>query len=233
MTLKTNPLRVLRLILGSDLFFPTILLLTYIIFLIIIRGVIPTPDELIQTFSALYAKYGYEIIFTAAFLESLILINLFVPGQVAMALGVIFSRTGQTNLIIVVAVAVLGAISAYSLDYLLGSFGFSDFLKKTSFKSFHHESKTNLMRFGYKGLIVGFFNTNIGAFLSLAAGTLNYPWLKFITIAFISTIFWATFWAILVYTFGNIFLEVFRKYSFLFIFIIFGGIFISRLWKKK
>src|SRR6185369_4016997 len=91
----------IRFIVKYDLILPIGLLLTYIVFLVVARRVVPTSDELVLVFQDLYSRYGYEIIFVSALLEGLVLINLFVPGMVALALGAIFARTGQIDLTLV------------------------------------------------------------------------------------------------------------------------------------
>ena len=217
----------------SDLLFPLILVIAYIGLLFIARGIIPSGEEMINSFASLYNKYGYEIIFVAAFLESLVLVNLFVPGQIAMALGAVFARTGQTELPLVILFAGLGAISGYSLDYILGYFGFSDVLRKLGYADFLSLAKSKLKKFGKRGLILGFIHSNLGSFLSLTAGTINFNWKIFLSIAVISTFVWATFWGILVYSMGDIFIEIFKKFSYLLIILAAGIMLMLRLWKKE
>ncbi len=224
-------LNVLKAILASDLLLPLILLLTYIVFLVIARGIVPTSAELVNDFQALYLKYGYEIIFIAAFLESLILINLFVPGGGAMALGAVFARTGQTQLIWVILAGGTGAICGYIIDYILGYYGFADILKKAGYNNLLNEAKNKLNKFGKRGLILGFINPNIASFLALAAGTTNFNKKYFVILAICATFFWGTLWASLVYTLGDIFLDFFKNYSFLLIILIILGLVLARIWK--
>lgn len=226
-------IKYIQTIFKSDLFFPLILVIAYIGFLFIVRGIIPSGEEIINSFASLYHKYGYEIIFVAAFLESLVLVNLFVPGQIAMALGAVFARTGQTELPLVILIAGLGAISGYCLDYILGFFGFSDVIKKMGYADFLTLAKDKLRKFGKRGLILGFIHSNLGSFLSLTAGTINFNWKIFLTIAIISTFFWATFWGILVYSLGEVFLDIFKRFSFLLIGLAAGLMFLLRLGKNN
>ncbi len=223
----------LKDIFTSDLFLPILLLVVYVLFLIVARGVIPTGDELVATFSDLYSKYGYEIIGLASFLEALILVNFFIPGQVAMALGVIFSRTGETSLPLVVIVVVTGSFCGYVLDYILGYFGFSDILKKLGYGEFLKEAKVKLRKFGNRSLVLGFIHSNVAAFLSLIAGTIRMNFIVFVGIAFISTLFWASVWSILVYTFGDIFLIIIKRYTFLIVLIVLSGFLLTRIWKNS
>lgn len=226
-------LKYIQTIFRSDLLLPAFLVFAYIAFLFIARGVIPTGEEIVNSFALLYQKYGYEIIFAAAFLESLVLVNLFVPGQLAMALGAVFARTGQTELPLVILFASLGAISGYCLDFILGYFGFSDVIKKLGYGEFLNETKRQLKRFGKRGLILGFIHSNIGSFLSLVAGAINFEWKMFITLTVLSTFFWLSLWGVVVYILGEIFVEIFKKYAMLIILVAVSGMMLMRFWKKE
>lgn len=215
-----------------DLALPIVLILVYIFFLVILRGYIPTSEELVQTFASLYQKYGYEIIFVASFLEALILINLFVPGQMAMALGVVFARSGQTELIPVIIVASLGALAGYILDYSIGFFGFADIIKKLGYQDILNQANLQIKKFGDRSLILGFAQSNLGALISLSAGTISIKPRTFLLIAVIATFFWMSLWGILIYIIGDIVLHIFSKYAFLIIFLILLGFLLIRLWKK-
>lgn len=225
--------RLIRLIIKNDLILPITLLATYIVFLIVARGVVPTSEELITLFEGFYAKYGYEIIFVSALLEGLILVNLFVPGMMALALGAVFASTGQTDLTYVILTASFGIILGYIVDYLMGYFGFGETLKKLGYGGFLETSRDKLQKFGNRGLIVGFFHTNVGSFLAFAAGTMKLKFLNFLAIAIASTIVWATIWGIAAYYFGEIFLEIIKKYSFVLVLFVLAMFFLASLWKYR
>lgn len=228
-----NPIKILKTILTSDLLLPVFLLLSYILFLFIAKGVFPTSAELVQTFARLYGKYGYEIIFISAFFEALVLVNLFVPGGIALALGVVFARAGEINLEAIILIASAGAICGYIIDYFLGLYGFSQVLKRIGYKKLVIQSGLQLNKFGKRGLILGFIHANIGSFFSLAAGTINFRLRTFIIIAIISTIFWSCLWGLAIYAMGDVFLTIIRRYGFLLMFFIIGGVFLSKLWEEK
>lgn len=222
----------IRIIIKNDLILPLTLLATYIVFLIVARGVVPTSEELIGVFADLYRRFGYEIIFISALLEGLVLVNLFVPGMLALALGAVFARTGETDLTLVILTASLGIVLGYIIDFLMGYFGFGDTLKKLGYGGFLQTSKEKLIKFGNRGLIIGFFHSNIGSFLSLAAGTINYNFLNFIVVAIASTLLWATVWGIAAFYFGEIFLFVIKRYSFLVVLAIIGFLLLASFWKN-
>lgn len=226
-------LNLIRLIIKNDLVLPITLLATYIVFLIIARGVVPTSEELIDLFGDLYSRYGYEIIFISALLEGLVLVNLFVPGMLALALGAVFARTGQTDLTLVILTASLGIVLGYTIDFLMGYFGFGDTLKKLGYEGFLNASRDKLKRFGNRGLIIGFFHTNVGSFLAFAAGTMRLGFLNFLIVAIAATLIWATVWGIAAFYFGEIFLNIIKRYSFLLVLGVIASFILASFWKYK
>jgi membrane-associated protein len=222
-----------RLIIKHDLILPMTLIATYVVFLIVARGVVPTSEELIEVFADLYSRYGYEIIFVSALLEGLVLVNLFVPGMLALALGAVFARTGQTDLTLVILTASLGIVLGYIIDFLMGYFGFGDTLKKLGYESFIQASREKLKQFGNRGLIVGFIHTNVGSFLAFAAGTMRLSFLNFVIVAISSTLVWATVWGLAAFYFGDIFLYIIKRYSFLLVLMVIASFILASYWKYK
>ncbi|MBI2596487.1 VTT domain-containing protein [Candidatus Daviesbacteria bacterium] len=230
---KLDPVKFIRAVVTNDLLLPLILLLSYLAFLFIARGVFPTSEQLIISFENLYAKYGYEIIFMAALFESLIFLNLFAPGGGALILGVIFARSGQTELDLVIIFASLGAVLGYTLDFVIGYLGLFDIINTLGYGKMIDRSKGRIERFGNQGLIFGFIHPNLGAFVSLAAGVLKIKPANFFIIAALSTIVWATLWGLAVYAMGDVFLVILRKYSFLVVLLIIGIMMLGRIWGKE
>lgn len=214
-----------------DLLLPLMLILTYIVFIIIAKGTIPTTEEILTLFASLYQKYGYEIIFISAALEALVIVNLFVPGMTAIAVGALFARAGQIDLTLVVLFGAVGAIFGYTIDFLLGNFGFGDIFKKLGYGKLLHQARNKLLRFKSKGIILGFAYPNIGGVLALAAGATGINYIKFFLIASLSTIFWASLGGIIVYIVGDVFIKILIKYSFLLVLLVVVGIILSRIWK--
>lgn len=218
--------------LQNDLFLPCLLIIIYIIFLVIIKGTIPTGKELVDQFGDLYRNYGYIIIFFSAFLEALILVNVITPGSIGMAMGAVFARTGQVDLGIVIVVAFFGSLAGYILDYLLGYCGFSDVVKKMGYGNFVTIAKSNLKRLGTKGLVLGFINPTIGSYLSFVAGTTGYDFKLFLLVAVISSFIWLTLWAVFFYMIGKTFIDIITNYSFLIILLGISIFIFTKIWKK-
>lgn len=219
---KLNPIYFIRFIIESDLFFPLALILVYAVFWYFATGIIPTPAEILNSFGKFYQKYGYEIITASSLTESLIGVGIFAPGGAALALGVIFARTGETNLILVIVFAVLGAMIGYTIDYFLGYYGFSNFLSKSRLGKHIGFEKSRSSKISRKAMFLAYFYGNIGAFMSLTLGSLKYPFRKFFLVALISTIFWASFWSLLIFALGDIVITVLSRYIFIVIILAIG-----------
>lgn len=232
MSKRFSFISIINTILKSDLVLPFILLASYGAFLFVIRGVLPNPDELLRFFSIYYAKFGYEIIFVAALLEGLVLVNLFAPGQVALALGIIFARTGETSLPLIIIAVVLGALTGYMIDFLIGLYGFGDILKRFGQGGYVEKAKKELQKAELKSLFVSFIHENIASYMSLAAGTVNYNAFRFFFIALFSTIFWTIAWSILIYSLGDFFLVIIRKFSLILGIIFIGFLIFSLSWSR-
>lgn len=219
--------------LKGDLLVPLLLIIVYIIFLVIARGYIPTGEELITTFASFYAKYGYQIIFFAALAETLVLVNIFAPGQIAMVMGIVFAKTGETNLTLVILTVVLGASLGYFINYLLGYYGFAEILNKLGYKKALSDTKRQIKRFGKRGLILGYIHSSFGSFFSLICGAIKMNLMVFLLIAVLSTLFWTILWSIPIYIFGDFFLLLIRKYAFLIAIFILVGLILMRIWKSE
>ncbi len=59
-----------------------------------LKDVFPSGQEIYENFYNLFAKYGYEIVFIGAFLESALFISLLVPGTSIVLAGAYFSSIG-------------------------------------------------------------------------------------------------------------------------------------------
>lgn len=196
---------------------PVLVISLYLVLLIIIRQSLPSSEDFVSQLSSLYGRYGYEIVFLGSILEALVLVNFFAPGAVAMGLGAVFARAGQLDLTLAILTAVAGAIIGYTLDFILGLFGFSAFLEKTDFGKTLGKIRNRLEKSKMRSLSLGFIHPNIGSFLSLAAGTLRMHFIQFSLLALLSTLAWYSLWGIMVFVLGEVFLTVLTKYAFVLI----------------
>ncbi len=204
---------------------PAILVTLYLAFVLLLRSIFPSGKELVEALETIYGRFGYEIITIGSFLEALILINFFVPGVLAVSFGVIFAKVGELDLTLVILAATSGAISAYILDFILGRFGFGQLLERIGYKKKIDDVKLKIEKFDLKTFSLGFIHPNIGALVSLAAGTLKIDFKKFLILALLATLVWYILWGLLIFALGSVFLTIFTKYVFL-LFMLVGAIWI-------
>lgn len=207
-----NLTKLLRLELSTELIIPILLIILYVGFLLAFRGSIPTSDEIISHLAGLYERFGYEVIFFGAALEALVVVNLFVPGSVAVAFGAIFARSGQVDLTWAVLAASLGAIIGYIIDFLLGYFGFGKIVKRLNYGGFLAKTRSQIEKNDMATFILGFIHPNVGSLIAFAAGTLRSSLSTFLILSTLSTFAWVSFWAILVFALGDVFLIILTKY---------------------
>lgn len=216
-----------------SLILPIAVISLYLAFLIIVRQSLPQSSDLASYLSSIYGRYGYEIVFLGSLLEAVVVVNFFVPGAAAMGLGAVFARSGELDLIWAILTAVTGATVGYALDFILGFWGFSAILEKTSFGRDMVKMRAGLDRSKMRTLSLGFIHPNIGSFGALAAGTLKMHFIKFLPIAAFSTIFWYSLWGILVFVLGEVFLIILTKYAFLLILLALSVWILKILFNKK
>lgn len=194
---------------------PIILLAVYIIFTFILRSFFPSGKALIDHLASIYGRFGYEIVIVGSLLEALILINLFTPGVAAVGLGVIFAKAGELDLTLVILGAVAGALVGFILDFLLGRFGLGDLLGRMGYIDAIQKTKSQIEKSDLKTFSLGFIHPNIGAIISLVAGTLNLDFKKFFLLTLLSTLVWYILWALLIFALGKIFLTILTQYVFI------------------
>ncbi len=210
--MKAKTLRLLRRIFSISIIEPIALILVYVGFLYLMDGVMPDSERLIEHLESLYQRYGYEIIFLGAILESLVVVNILAPGMVALAFGGVFARTGQLDLSMAILAAVAGALAGYVIDFFLGYFGFSKVIGRLAGLDTLDRIKTQVNKADLKIFSLGFFHPNLGSIIALAAGTVEMKFAKFLSLASVSTLVWFCLWGILVYTLGDIVLVILTKY---------------------
>lgn len=209
---RKKTLRILSEILSSNIVEPLVLVLIYAGFLYFIQGVMPSSERLVSHLESLYGRYGYEILFLSACAESLVVVNVFAPGMVALAFGGVFARTGHLNLTGAILAAVAGAIIGFVIDYFLGYFGFSKIVEKIAGIDALGSVKKRVDKTDIKIFSLGYFHPNLGSVISLAAGTVEMKFINFVFLSFVSTLAWFSLWGLVVYSTGDLVLNILNKY---------------------
>ena len=84
---------------------------------------LPSPAELASMGRDLYLKYGLLVLFAAALLEGLFMVNIYLPGSFVIVLSVYLSDRSVSELAAIAAVTWTAFLLASVVNYLLGSTG--------------------------------------------------------------------------------------------------------------
>lgn len=190
----------------------TLLIGFYLAFFIFVRGRIPDAETLLDFIKDLYKTYGYYLIFFGALLEGMFLVGLYVPGSATVLLGASLSKTGVVQYPIVLVLATLGLLISYSINYLLGKYGWYHVLARLGLNKGLDIAKDKLEKHQTKTIFLGYFHPGSASFLSTAAGILKTPFKKFLILSFFAQFGWAIVWGSLAYFFGLPMVEFLLKY---------------------
>ena len=209
-----------------------LLLSFYFAFFIFVRGRIPDAETLLSAIKDLYGAYGYYLVFFGALLEATFLISLYMPGVAVVLLGAALSRDGVIQFPVALTLAILGFMIGYTINYVLGRYGWNLVLNHLGLKKGIEIAKTKLEDSESKTIFLGYFHPSSASFLSTAAGIIKIPIKRFLILSFLSQLFWSLIWGSLAYLFGVMLVELFLKY---FGFVVVGlvGIWFLRKYLKK
>ena len=113
------------------------------------------------------------------------------------------------KMILLLSVISLAYLLAYSLDYLFGYYGVETVIKKLGFEKKVERYRKLLDKNVFSTIFFSYAETNIASLVAVSSGLLKIPFKKFIYFSVISVIFWNTFWAVVLYFFGNAILSIF------------------------
>lgn len=163
-----------------------------------------TLTNVMTDLEIIYSKYGPFIIFFGGLLESIFLLNFFVPGSVAILLGAVLAAKGVISLPAVIILGTAGLLIGYSFDYLMGRKGWFEVLKKYKFFDMIEDTGEKLAKKGSLLIFINGFSPNSASIVAVSAGIIKYKYLTFIITVLFVQLFWSTFWGIIFYLFGTI-----------------------------
>lgn len=211
----------------SKIIGPLGLFIFYIAVSIFIRSKFSDTASFIKTIENIYANFGYPLIFFGAFLESMFLIGLLVPGSVVLLTGAALSRTGVIDFPYVFILGTSGLITGYAVNYFLGKYGWYHILFFLGLQKGVDAGKHKLKKQGIKTLFLGYFFPGSGSLFSTASGILKMDFKKFILVSVAAQCFWSLVWGVIAYFFGIELVGFIIKY---FVFVVLG---IAAVWGIK
>lgn len=193
-----------------SLWLPLALIIVYILVSLLIRNVLPSLEEILDGFTNLFAKYGYEIVFIGAFLEAALLVDLFIPGGSIVLVGAYFSSTGLLSYPLFLAVTTLGFFLGFTLDFLLGYFGWSDILEKFGLGKQLEQARVRIKKWEGKAFLLGYIHPDSASLIAAAAGTIRMDIRRFTIYNLFASLVWLLIWTGLVYLFGQTIVRLFE-----------------------
>jgi undecaprenyl-diphosphatase len=156
------------------------------------------------TLIALFARYGYFVVFGAVLLENAGVPS---PGHTVMLGAGALAQQGHLSLPIVIAIGVLAAILGDNIGYLIGRRGGRALLLRHGRRFLlTPESIRKAERFfdrhGAKTVFVGRFITGLQTLVALLAGAHRMSWKTFFLWNVLGAIAWSAVYAGLGYAFG-------------------------------
>lgn len=141
-----------------------------------------------------HAAWGYVVVFTAAFLDSLVLVGLIVPG-IALLFGLgTLAGLGIFDLTWTLFFAFLGAVCGDVFSFYLGRHYHENLYRFRIFrqnKEWLHKAHLFFKHHGAKSIVIGRFIGPMRATLPTVAGMLNMPTGQFLGADISSGIAWA------------------------------------------
>lgn len=157
----------------------------------------PFMAESLTTWIIEHRNLALLVIFLVAFLESLAVIGIFVPGASLLFGAATLGGSGALPIIPTLVVSTLGAFGGDAVSYWLG-YHYRDHLKKrwpiTRYPNLMAEGEKFFEKHGGKSILFGRFAGPLRAIIPVVAGMAGMNYIRFTLINFFSAIAWsATF----------------------------------------
>ncbi|GIW83255.1 MAG: hypothetical protein KatS3mg105_5062 [Gemmatales bacterium] len=150
-------------------------------------------------------QYGYAGIAVALLLEN---VGMPLPGETMLIGGALAASQGSMNIFLVVLFALAACIVGDNLGYAIGRFGGRKVLLRYGPKvgiTFGKLTRVEdtFRRRGGTIIVVARFVEVLRQLNGFAAGSVGYPWHRFLLFNTIGAVLWVGVWGVLVYLFGK------------------------------
>ncbi len=153
-------------------------------------GVIPSTVVLSSFVERLFVQYGLPLVGVCSFIENIAGINVYFPGSVAILTGMALTSGNPARALATYLAIVFPAALANQLNYLAGRF-------VGKIPKVPRDSKA--LRLWY---IATYWHPHLAATTAFASGAQGVPYQQYCKYLVIASLFWSSFWALLIYYFG-------------------------------
>jgi membrane protein DedA with SNARE-associated domain len=149
--------------------------------------------------------YGYFAVFTVILFEDF---GLPVPGETVLVTACILAGTGHFNIVLVLALAFLGAVIGDNIGYAIGFFGGRRLVLKYGnyvyLKEKHLVAVEDFFRkYGNEVVAIARFFSGPRQLNGIIAGIGEMPWWHFLVFNILGAALWVGSWGLLAYFFGR------------------------------
>ncbi|HYF10419.1 MAG TPA: VTT domain-containing protein [Candidatus Paceibacterota bacterium] len=175
---------------------------------------LPSKEVLLGWAKHYISIYGYPFVLIGSFLEALLLIGWYFPGSVIIFLSVILAPS-PVSAAISVALVTCGLYAGYIFNFFLGKYGWYKLLLFWGVREQLEDAQKNLTKYGIRAIFLSYWGPGLAAFISTAAGILQYDFRRFALYSLIAVSTWDIFWGIAVYSIGEGAMDIFFTWKFL------------------
>jgi len=164
-------------------------------------------EQILKVIAPAYTVAGYAIVAAGVLAERSILVGLFVPGDVILALGGVYAARGDLALWAVVAIGAGAATCGESIGYWLGRrYGVRLIKRIPLVRRLERRvegAEDYFRRYGGMTVALGRYATAAGAFVPFVAGTSRMDYRRFLAFDVPAIAVWATGITLFGYFFGE------------------------------
>lgn len=208
-----------------------LLLVVYISLFVFIQGKIPEPEKIGEAIIGLYKTYGYPLLLIGAIIEGIFLVGNYFPGSAILLIGAAVSKNGTLYFPFVVMISVVGLSISYTINYLLGRYGWYHVLSRFGLEQGLATAEKKLKSNEIKTFTIGYISITTAAFISTAAGVMRLPYKRFIVMSVLCQLVWSLLWGSVAYMLGFAFVELLLKYL-VYVFLVVGIVYVFRYSSK-
>ncbi|MBN2027561.1 MAG: DedA family protein [Actinobacteria bacterium] len=164
-------------------------------------------DQLLDWLLPLFANWGYLIVFTGVFLESIFVTGWIAPGTTVLLIGSFFAARGELNIFMVWATSVMAALLGDNVGYFIGRRMGRGVKERYDEGSHVHRgmerSQGFFDRYGGITVLFGRMISGIDAFIPVTAGMNGMPHWRYMAYDVPGTMLWSGIFSALGYFFGE------------------------------
>jgi membrane protein DedA with SNARE-associated domain len=164
---------------------------------------LPPEETMAQIAKSYLDRYGVVIVLVSAYLEGLLLIGWYFPGNLVIVLALIVAAGEPSRFALVAAAGGLGLLGAYVTNFFAGKYGWYRLLLAFGLCEPLENAQRRLTRYGLSAIFMSYWQANLASCISTAAGILQFPPARFVVYSAIAEALWATFWASIIFFLGK------------------------------